>query len=198
MTGSAVELAKISARITTIGTARAALDVCAVQLAAARTFVDGATYAHLRESPVGGAVNMVTGAEKMVADEIRDRIAIVESLVSVLAGIYRGATPDLFDEEISTLNSMRIANAIQRTNDVLNSAMEHYGDSPDLDLAANMQTALAAAASAIQEGAAQVLQGAANVVAGVASAFWLPLTIAGTAVGLVLAWRAGLLRKAGT
>lgn len=193
MKGSSLRLAELSGQIQTIGAARETLRVATEHLELARKFVANTTSHHFSKAPLSTFTAWLSGAEGDVQAEIVARITTVESLVSVLAGVYRGATDDLFDQEISTLNSMRIANALQRSNDVLNSAIEEYEDIPDLDFVGAIAEVLAAVGKAI----ANTVQAAANVAAGVVSAFWLPLLVVGAGAGVVLAWRAGAFKGGG-
>jgi len=192
MKGSSLRLAELSSQIQTIAAARETLRVASEHLETAKAFVANTTSHHFSEAPISTFTAWLSGAEGDVQKEILARIQTVESLVSVLAGVYRGATDDLLDEEISTLNSMRIANALQRSNDVLNAAIEEYNDIPDLDFVG----AIAEVLKAIGKAVVSVVQGAANVVAGVATAFWVPIVVGAAGVGLVIAWRQGWLKGA--
>jgi len=193
--GSAIKLAELSAQIQTIAAARATLDVAKQNLILAKAYINAAEGHHAKEAPLSTFINSLTGAEADVRQEHLDHIAIVESLVQSLRNVW-GDDADLANEEISTLRSMQIANALQRTNSALNDAIDEFDDIPNLDFVDGIATVLRAVATTAGEAATSVIQAASNVTAGLASAFWVPLTVAALAGGAFLLWRYGLLKKA--
>jgi len=194
-TGSAIALAEQAARIQTIGAARATLGYASEILNAADKAVDLVDFSTLAE---GGAfqagINQVFGITSSIKEELRSSIAIAQAYATGIYATYAGATPDLLDEEISTLNSTRVAFALQRALTALNSVAEEI-DNPSVtggdDFIEGVREILDRVITEVVKAAANVVQGAANAAATVLGAFAVPLAIGATVVVAFIAWRSG-------
>jgi hypothetical protein len=196
MKGSKLALANAAAKIQTAGTAIAALDSAASTLANARVAVANATAAHALENPFATGVSIFTGSEGEMRQDLTDHIDIVQSLVAGHRARYKGYVGDDLDQEISTLSSMQVANALQRALSVFNDAMDWLNDPPEFDLVGGIIEAIEAAIAAGAKIVNNALQAAANLAAGVATAFWVPIVVGAGVVGLVVVWRQGWLKGA--
>lgn len=194
-TGSAVALAEQAARIQTIGAARATLGYASEILNAADAAVDLVDVATLYEAgPLQAGINKVFGITGSIKEELRSSIAIAQAYATGIYATYAGATADLLDEEISTLNSTRVAFALQRALSALNSVVEEI-ENPAItdgqDFIDGIRNLLDTIITKAVEAAASVVQGAANAAATVLSAFAVPIGIGVVVIIGVVAWRAG-------
>jgi hypothetical protein len=193
--GSAIALAEQAARIQTIGTARACLGYATEVLHTAYEAIDLIDVATFEE---GGAfqagINQVFGITGSIKDELRSSIDIARAYAEGIYATYAAATPDLFDQEISTLNSTRVAFALQRSLTALNSVVEAI-ENPSVtsgeDFVQGISDLLDTLITKAAAAAASIVQGAANAAATVLSAFAVPLAIVGVVVVGIIAWRAG-------
>jgi hypothetical protein len=199
-TGSAVALAEQAARIQTIGAARETLGYA--------TKVLHDAYAGLESVglvPAGSGffdrfqagINEVVGINDDVRDELRSSIEIARAYAEGIYATYAGATSDLLDQEISTLNSTRVAFALQRALTALNSVVDAIENPPITDGATFIEAIrelLDKVVTTVVEAAASVGQGLANAGASLISAFAVPLAVVGVVVVGVVAWRFGLFK----
>jgi hypothetical protein len=196
MKGSKLALAQASAKIQTAGTAMAALDVATTTLARARELVFSGVQAHNMSAPVGTFFGLLTGTEQQMRDDLHDHVTIVQSLVAGYAARFKGYADDDLDEEISTLLSMQVANALQRANSVLNDVIDWVNNPDEFDFVGGVVAAIEAAIAAAGKVVNHVAQAAGNLASSVVTAFWVPLTVVGLAGGAFLLWRSGALKKA--
>lgn len=194
-TGSAVALAEQAARIQTIGAARATLGYASDVLNAADKAVDLIDFSTLAEAgPVQAGINAVFGITGSVKEELRTSISIAQAYATGIYATYAGATPDLLDEEISTLNSTRVAFALQRALSALNSVMEEIENpavTSGADFVEGIREVLDRVITEVVKAAANIAQGAANAAATVLGAFAVPIAIGAVVVIGFVAWRAG-------
>jgi len=102
--------------------------------------------------------------------------------------IYAGATPDLYDQEISTTNAVRIANALETSREILRE-LELAIQKDQWDIVGRLQAALDKAQKAIEWTAGLIGKAAAAAVTPILGAFWPYLLI--IAVGLFAYFRWG-------
>lgn len=161
-------IAALAAKVHTVGQARAALG------AVADTLQDG--YKRLPE---------ITGLADL-QEESRRQLDIANAYAQGVYAIYSGATPDLFDEEISFSNAARVGLAMERARQTLRE-IEDAANTEWWDLAAIIAAALAAVKTAVDWTAKTVANAAAAVAAPLLSTFWPYLAI--IALGIVLYFR---------
>jgi hypothetical protein len=193
--GSAIKLAEQAARIQTIGAARATLGYASEVLHTAYGALDLIDFSTLEQ---GGAfqagLNQVFGVTSSLKDGLRDTIDIARAYAEGIYATYAGATSDLYDEEISTLNSTRVAFALQRALQALNEvvdAVENPAITDGADFVQGVMDILDRIITAAAKAAASVVQGAANAAATILGAFKVPLAVTGVAIIGIVAWRGG-------
>lgn len=161
-------IAALAAKVHTIGEARAVLGKAADLLQEAFAKVpDVSTIAGLRA-------------------ETQRQLELANDYAQDVYRIYSGATPDLFDEEISFANAARVGLALERARVGLRQT-EDALDSEYWDIAAVLEAALQAAKSAVEWTVHQLANAAAAVTAPIVDAFWPILLVAG--VGAVVVWK---------
>lgn len=161
-------IAALAARVHTVGEARAVLGSAAQMLQEAYTKVPNvSTIAGLRE-------------------ETRRQLDLANDYAQEVYAIYSGATPDLFDEEISFSNAARVGLALERARLGLRQT-EDALDAEYWNIAAVLEAALQSAKSAVEWTVHQLANAAAAVTAPIVDAFWPILLVAG--VGAVIVWK---------
>lgn len=196
--GSAIALAEQAARIQTIGAARATLGYATEVLHTAYEALDLIDFTQLAEGgPVQAGLNQVFGITASIKDELRSSIDIARAYAEGIYATYAAASADLYDQEISTLNSTRVAFALQRALSALNSVADEVAN-PDVtdgaDFVQGISDLLDTVVTKAAAAAASIVQGAANAAATILSGFAVPLAVVGVAVVGIVAWRAGVFR----
>jgi hypothetical protein len=123
----------------------------------------------------------------------RHSLDAANSYAQELYAIYAGATPDLYGEEISTVNAVRIAKALETSREILR-LIEVALQKEQWDIAGRLQAALDKAQRAIEWTAALLGKAAAAAVTPLFWAFWPILLVAAVALFVYLKWGRKLLR----
>jgi hypothetical protein len=161
-------IAKVAGEIHTIGGARAALGAVSEMLR------DG--YTKLPE---------IAGSSPFSELAFRTYLDTANARAQELYAIYAGATPDLFDEEISLTNAGRIGFLLESTRKVLTD-IEAVAARDYWDIAGTISRAVALAQKAIEWTAGLVGKSAAAIIAPILKAFWPVLLIVGVVLAVYL------------
>jgi len=166
-TDTSFSVAGVAADVQTIGQARAVLGVVA-------GIVQDA-YAELDASEVG----------RDLKSSLHNLLDVVNADAQRLYAIYAGATPDLFDQEISISNAAQIGVNLEYARSALAQVEAAVGI--PWDFTGQLKTALAGAGAIAQTGASGIARAAAAAGAGLAAAFWPYLLV--LAVGVFVYFR---------
>lgn len=170
-TDSPFAISALAAKVGTIGQARVVLG------RAAELLQDG--YSKLADIP------NIAG----LADESRRQLDLSNAYAMSIYKIYSGATPDLYDEEISFQNAARVGLALERARQTLVN-IEDATNQEWWDIVGALQAALDSVATAVE----WTVSKAANIVASAGTpllaAFWPYLL--GIAVMFIFVYRSEL------
>lgn len=167
-TDTTFAMARLASKVQTVGQARAVLGKTAELLRDGYSKLDTLTN-------LGG-----------LRDGYRDSLDIANAYAQGVYAIYSGATPDLYDEEISIQNAARVGLSLERARKIL-VEIEDAAEVQWWDIVAILQEALNAVQSAITWTAGTLAKTAAAVAAPIVSTFW-PWLLA-IAVGLFFYFR---------
>ena len=155
-------IATLAAKVQTVGQARVVLG------RAAELLQDG--YTKLPDIP------NIAG----LADESKRQLDLSNAYAQSIYAIYSGATPDLFDEEISFQNAARVGLALERARQTLRN-IEDAADTEWWDILGALEAALDSVQKALVWTASTVANVVAAAGAPLLSAFWPYLLLAGGA-----------------
>jgi hypothetical protein len=181
-------IAAVAAQVQTIGQARAVLGETAKVLREA--------YGRLDEvHNVGGSVGDLLLADWLrsggLRDEFRSSLDIANAYAQGIYTIFAGATPDLYDEEISVQNARRVGAALERAREILRDIEDEAGREW-WNFAELLTVALETVGKALATGVGAVARGAAAVTGAVWQGFW-PYILVGGVVLLAYLFRRRIL-----
>jgi hypothetical protein len=182
----AAQIAAVAAKVTTIGTARAAMRRCIDLLEEAKAKVADA---HFYDESFDARQDDLKQA-------LTARLEVVRAYAAghLATGVYKTTDPDLQEEEISVPNAARVGIIMAQTADALidveDSLRENVWDFPAL-LSDTVVEAARQAGEAVQGVAGAAVKAAAAAASAFVAAAWRTIAVVGVAVGVYVWFRAG-------
>jgi len=172
-------ISKLAAKVQNIGQARAVL---------------GKTADLLREGydKVAGVASIFVPGTGALESGLRDSLDSVNALAMAEYKIFAGATPDLFDEEISFQNAAKIGLCMERARQVL-TQIEDANDTEYWNIVEILEEALRAVGEAVVWTVQTIAKAAVAGTTPIISAFWPWLLLIGAAVFLYYFYGAKLI-----